>query len=93
MRKIKVPPIIKNHDVTQREFKNPKREYEIIKINIDLLFNGDFGQNITIMSGDIVNIHFSELFFMTGSIRNPGAYPFRKKHYPSSGNFASWRAI
>lgn len=78
MRKIKVPPVIKNHDVIQKELENPKREYEIIKVNIDRLFNGDFGQNITIMPGDIVNIPFSELFFMTGSVRNPGAYPLRK---------------
>lgn len=53
-------------------------EYELIKANINNLLRGNFGQNITIESGDIVHIPQSDVFFVTGEVKSPGSFQLKE---------------
>lgn len=53
-------------------------EYELIKANINNLLRGNFGQNITIESGDIVHIPQSDVFFVAGEVKSPGSFPLKE---------------
>lgn len=52
--------------------------YELIKVNIANLLRGNFEQNITIQSGDIVHIPKSDVFFVAGEVVAPGTFPLRE---------------
>lgn len=52
-------------------------KYEIIKTNITGLLRGRFEQNIALEPGDIINIPSTDVFFVSGEVREPGSYPLR----------------
>jgi len=53
-------------------------EFEMMKANIAGLLKGRFDQNITLAPGDIVNIPTSDVFFVAGEVREPGAFPLKE---------------
>ena len=53
-------------------------QYELLKVNIANLLRGNFEQNITIQSGDIVHIPKSDIFFVAGEVVAPGTFPLRE---------------
>lgn len=48
--------------------------YELHKANIAGLLRGNFEQNLLLEPGDIVNIPPSDVFFVAGAVREPGAF-------------------
>ena len=52
--------------------------YELLKVNIATLLRGNFEQNITIQSGDIVHIPKSDIFFVAGEVVAPGTFQLRE---------------
>ncbi len=51
--------------------------YEWIQANIGGLMRGRFDQNIALEPGDIVNIPFTDVFFVAGEVRAPGSFPLK----------------
>jgi polysaccharide export outer membrane protein len=52
--------------------------FEMSKANIAGLLKGRFDQNVTLEPGDIVNIPTSDVFFVAGEVRAPGAFPLKE---------------
>jgi polysaccharide export outer membrane protein len=52
-------------------------KYEMFKTNITGLLRGRFNQNIPLEPGDIVNIPATDVFFVSGEVREPGSYPLK----------------
>jgi len=55
-----------------------KPKYELMKTNINGLFRGDFSQDMRIRPGDIINIPQSDVFFVAGEVRKPGAFGLKE---------------
>jgi polysaccharide export outer membrane protein len=53
-------------------------KYDLLKVNINGLFKGEFAQNLDIEPGDIVNIPVTDVFFVTGEVRKPGSFPLKE---------------
>jgi polysaccharide biosynthesis/export protein len=53
-------------------------KYDLLKVNINGLFKGDFDQNADIEPGDIVNIPVTDVFFVTGEVHKPGSFPLKE---------------
>lgn len=56
---------------------NEEAKFEIIKTNITGLLRGRLDQNVTLQAGDIINIPATDVFFVSGEVREPGSYPLR----------------
>ena len=60
---------------------NPTNEedakYEMMKMNITGLLKGRFDQNMSLQAGDIINIPVSDVFFVSGEVREPGSYTLK----------------
>ncbi|MGH9752198.1 MAG: polysaccharide biosynthesis/export family protein [Blastocatellia bacterium] len=67
-------PQSKNHD---REPEEQDR-HELIKVNINGLFRGDFDKNMRLDPRSIVHIPHSEVFFVAGDVNAPGSFTFRE---------------
>jgi polysaccharide biosynthesis/export protein len=52
-------------------------KYEMMKMNITGLLKGRFDQNMSLQAGDIINIPVSDVFFVSGEVREPGSFPLR----------------
>ena len=52
-------------------------KYEMMKMNITGLLKGRFDQNVPLEPGDIINIPLSDVFFVTGEVREPGSYALK----------------
>src|SRR5882672_1411499 len=52
--------------------------FEMMQANIAGLLKGRFDQNVTLETGDIVNIPTSDVFFVAGEVREPGAFPLKE---------------
>ena len=52
--------------------------YEMHMVNVRDLLKGDLSQDSTIKSGDIINIPPTDMFFVAGEVRRPGAFPLRE---------------
>jgi len=61
------------HDSSDEE----DAKYEMVKMNISGLLRGRFDQNILLEAGDIINIPPTDVFFVTGEVREPGSYPLK----------------
>jgi polysaccharide export outer membrane protein len=68
------PPIDSGGDDSINE-ENAK--YEMMKMNIAGLLKGRFDQNTSLEPGDIINIPVSDIFFVTGEVREPGSYALK----------------
>src|SRR5262249_52612288 len=53
-------------------------KYEMKQVNINSLLKGNFGQNLIIQPGDIINIPNGDVFFVAGEVRSPGSFPLKE---------------
>src|SRR5215470_320655 len=53
-------------------------KYEMRQVNINSLLKGNFGQNLIIQPGDIINIPNGDVFFVAGEVRSPGSFPLKE---------------
>ena len=49
-------------------------KYEMLKMNITGLLKGRFDQNVSLQPGDIINIPQSDVFFVSGEVKEPGSF-------------------
>jgi polysaccharide export outer membrane protein len=55
-----------------------RNRYELIKVNINGLFRGDFDKNMLLEPRSVVHIPQGELFFVGGDVNAPGSFPFKE---------------
>lgn len=53
-------------------------EHELIKVNINGLFRGDFDKNLRLDPRSIVHIPQAEVFFVGGDVNASGSFPFKE---------------
>lgn len=53
-------------------------QYEVLKADINRLYEGDFSQNLTIEPGDTVHIPPADLYFLAGEVIKPGSFSLRQ---------------
>ena len=59
---------------------NPNGRAETIVIDLDeLIMRGNFGLNIPVFAGDIINVPKGGIFFVDGEVKNPGVYTMKGK--------------
>jgi polysaccharide export outer membrane protein len=52
--------------------------YELVKVNINNLLRGNFGNNALLQPGDIVNIPPSDVFYVAGEVKAPGSFSLKE---------------
>jgi len=52
--------------------------YELIKVNINGLFRGDFDKNMRLDPRTVVNIPQADVFFVGGDVNAPGSFQFKE---------------
>src|SRR5262249_36593170 len=52
--------------------------YDLLQVNINGLFKGQFDQNMYAEPGDIVNIPPADVFFVAGEVQAPGSFPLKE---------------
>ncbi len=65
-------PAGRNQEAEERE------RYELIKVNINGLFRGDFDKNMHLDPRSIVHIPQAEVFFVGGDVNAPGSFMFKE---------------
>jgi polysaccharide export outer membrane protein len=63
-----------NEVIVSRQPETPGGELEIIRINRKDLELGRAGYDLTLRSGDIINVPTAQRFYVDGYVRNPGFY-------------------
>ena len=58
--------------------KDAEAVYDLKKANLNALLRGDFAENVRIEPGDIVQIPPSDVFFVAGEVKAPGAFPLKE---------------
>jgi polysaccharide export outer membrane protein len=58
------------------EEEEPK--YELVRVNINSLLKGNFGDNALLQPGDIVNIPPSDVFYVAGEVKAPGSFGLKE---------------
>ena len=53
-------------------------KFELIRVNINGLFRGNFDQNMYIEPGSLINIPPSDVFFVAGEVNAPGSFPLKE---------------
>jgi polysaccharide biosynthesis/export protein len=61
-----------NQEAEERE------RYELIKVNINRLFRGEFDKNMNLDPRSIVHIPQAEVFFVGGDVNAPGSFMFKE---------------
>jgi protein involved in polysaccharide export with SLBB domain len=62
-----------------RDREPEEREgFELVKVNINGLFSGDFDKNMRLDPRSVVNIPQAEVFFVGGDVNAPGSFPFKE---------------
>ena len=56
----------------------PVADYEMMKVNLGALYKGQFGQNLRLEPGDIINIPRADVFFVAGEVKAPGSFPLKE---------------
>ena len=62
--------------VADGEGEEPK--YELLRVNINSLLKGNFGNNALLQPGDIVNIPPSDVFYVAGEVKAPGSFSLKE---------------
>jgi polysaccharide export outer membrane protein len=62
----------RNQEAEERE------RYELIKVNINGLFRGEFDKNMRLYPRSIVHIPQAEVFFVGGEVNAPGSFMFKE---------------
>jgi len=52
--------------------------YELVKVNINGLFRGEFDKNMHLYPRSVVNIPQAEVFFVGGEVNAPGSFVFKE---------------
>jgi polysaccharide biosynthesis/export protein len=74
-----VPPSQSPSQSGDRDEEPEGREgYELIKVNINGLFRGDFDKNMRLEPRSVVHIPQAEVFFVGGEVNEPGSFPFKE---------------
>jgi polysaccharide biosynthesis/export protein len=74
-----VPPSQSSSQSEDRDQAPHERdEYEVIKVNINGLFNGDLGKNVRLDPRSVVNIPQADVFFVGGDVNAPGSFRFKE---------------
>jgi polysaccharide export outer membrane protein len=60
-----------------QEAEEPER-YELIKVNINGLFRGDFDKNMRLDPASVVHIPQADVFFVGGDVNAPGSFRFKE---------------
>ena len=55
-----------------------RERYELIKVNINGLFRGEFDRNMRLYPQSIVHIPQAEVFFVGGEVKAPGSFTFKE---------------
>jgi polysaccharide export outer membrane protein len=53
-------------------------DVELLTVNINGLFRGEFENNLLIEPGDVVSIPVMDVFYVAGEVGQPGAYPLKE---------------
>lgn len=53
-------------------------DVELLTVNINGLFRGQFENNLLIEPGDVVSIPVMDVFYVAGDVGQPGAYPLKE---------------
>jgi polysaccharide export outer membrane protein len=61
----------------EEQILTENEKYELIKVRINGLFQGDFDKNMYLDPGSIIHIPRSEVFFVAGDVYAPGSFPYR----------------
>jgi len=64
--------------VTAEQAGDQRAKYDLVKVNINGLFKGEFNQDLPIEPGDIVNIPQTDVFFVTGEVHKAGSFPLKE---------------
>jgi polysaccharide biosynthesis/export protein len=62
----------RNQEAEERE------GYELIKVNVNRLFRGEFDKNMRLYPRSVVNIPQAEVFFVGGEVNAPGSFMFKE---------------
>jgi polysaccharide biosynthesis/export protein len=65
-------PVGRNQEAEERE------KYELVKVNINGLFRGEFDKNMHLDPRSVVNIPQAEVFFVGGEVTAPGSFIFKE---------------
>ncbi|HEV2664236.1 MAG TPA: polysaccharide biosynthesis/export family protein [Blastocatellia bacterium] len=68
------PPQSEDRDKAPEE----RESYELIKVNINELFSGDFDKNMRLDPRSVVHIPQAEVYFVGGDVNAPGSFPFKE---------------
>jgi len=63
---------------TSEQDSVPAADYEMMKVNLGALYKGQFGHNLKLEPGDIVNIPRADVFFVAGEVKAPGSFPLKE---------------
>jgi polysaccharide export outer membrane protein len=55
-----------------------RERYELIKVNINGLFRGEFDKNMHLDPRSVVNIPQADVFFVGGDVKAPGSFMFKE---------------
>ena len=73
------PPSQSSSQSVDRDQAPDEREgYELIKVNINGLFRGDFDKNMRLDPRTVVNIPQADVFFVGGDVNAPGSFQFKE---------------
>jgi polysaccharide export outer membrane protein len=69
-------PVIQGSTAGEVEADEPK--YELLRVNINSLLKGSFGNNALLQPGDIVNVPPADVFFVAGEVKAPGSFSLKE---------------
>jgi polysaccharide export outer membrane protein len=72
------PPQSPSQSGDRDQEPHERDEYEMIKVNINGLFNGDLGKNVRLDPRSVVNIPQADVFFVGGDVNAPGSFRFKE---------------
>jgi len=73
--------LTKVNEATESTAKRQAEEetsYEMKKVKINGLLRGHFEQNMILEPGSIVNIPYTDVFFVAGEVKGPGSFPLKE---------------
>jgi polysaccharide export outer membrane protein len=71
-------PTAGNPEETPTSSDEEEPKYELLKVNINNLLRGNFGNNALLQPGDIVNIPPSDVFYVAGEVKAPGSFSLKE---------------
>jgi polysaccharide export outer membrane protein len=73
-----LPPTLSPSQSGDRDQEPQERDgYELIKVNLNSLFRGDFDKNMRLEPRSLVHIPQAEVFFVGGDVNSPGSFQIK----------------